>query len=90
MKLATVGFLSAALLAAPLAASAADIKATLEKHKGKRVSLRLPAGEDVVGRVESVDGGTVHLTELAGREYFDAVIEIDDISAVIFRAKEAK
>ena len=90
MKLVTVGILSAALLAMPLAASAADIKATLESQKGKRVSLRLPAGEELVGRIASVEGGTVHLTELAGREYFDAVVEIDEISAVIFRAKEAK
>jgi hypothetical protein len=88
MKLVTVGFLSAALLATPVVASAADIKATLEQHKGKRVSLRLPAGEELVGKVASVDGGTVILTELAGREYFDAVVEIDEISAVIYRAKE--
>ena len=90
MKLVTVGFLSAALLAAPLAASAADIKATLEKYKGKRVALRLPSGEELTGQVASVEGGTVHLKELAGREYFDAVVEIDDISAVIYRAKESK
>ena len=88
MKLVTVGILSAALLATPLVASAADIKATLESHKGKRVSLRLQAGEDVTGKVVSVEGGTVHLTELAGREFFDAVVEIDDVSAVIYRAKE--
>ena len=88
MKLVTVGFLSAALLAAPLAVSAADIKATLESHKGKRVSLRLQAGEDLTGKVASVEGGTVHLTELAGREFFDAVVEIDEVSAVIYRAKE--
>ncbi|MGH7806105.1 MAG: hypothetical protein ACREQJ_17280 [Candidatus Binatia bacterium] len=88
MKLVTTGFLAAALLAAPLAASAADIKATLEKHKGSRVSLRLPSGDDITGKVVSVDGGTVHLSELAGREYFDAVVEIDDIAAVVFRAKE--
>jgi hypothetical protein len=88
MKLVTVGFLSAALLATPLVAAAADIKATLEKHKGKRVSLRLPAGEELAGKVLAVEGGTVILTELAGREFFDAVVEIDDVSAVIYRAKE--
>ena len=88
MKLVTVGILSAALLATPLVASAADIKATLESHKGKKVSLRLQAGEDITGKVVSVEGSTVHLTELSGREFFDAVVEIDDVSAVIYRAKE--
>ena len=87
MKVVTAGFLFAALLAA-LPASAADIKATLESHKGKRVSLRVGGDEEITGKVAAVDSETVHLTELAGREFFDAVVALDDVTAVVYRARE--
>lgn len=64
---------------------------TLEKiligQKGKKVTLRLVAGEDLTGTVKEVAGQLVLIGELANKEYFDAVIATKSIVAVIVRAK---
>ena len=89
MKLAAK-ILVTAVLCAPMAADAGDVRSLLEKSKGTRVSLRLAGGEELAGKVASVGDDTVHLSELAGREFFDAVVVIDDIAAVVYRAQQAK
>ena len=85
--------LLAAMLCAPIAVLAQEEKAgsvqdTLAKNKGKRVSLRFSAGEELTGKVAALSDQTVHLTELAGRDFFDAIVELDDVVAVVFRARE--
>jgi len=64
------------------------IQKLLEERKGKRVTLRLQGGEELTGKVRTVTGELVQLGELSGREYFDAVVEVSRISAVIVRVKE--
>jgi hypothetical protein len=64
------------------------IQKIVESRKGKRVSLRLQGGEEITGKVRTVTTELVHLGELSGREFFDAVVEMNRISAVIVRAKE--
>ena len=39
------------------------------------------------GRVAAVGARAVHLSELAGREFFDAVVLLDEIAAVEARAR---
>ena len=59
----------------------------LERQVGKSVELRMKSGEKVAGKLEKVGDKLVHLSQLAGAEFYDAAVEIDSISAVVVRAK---
>lgn len=75
--------------ATPLAIKQGDtIQKLLERQKGKRVTLRLQGGEELTGKVIAITKELVHLEELMRREYFDAVVEIDKVEALIVRTKE--
>jgi hypothetical protein len=64
----------------------ADTVATvLNRQAGKLVELRLKSGDKIAGKVEAVGDKTVHLGQLVGQEFYDAVVVIDDISAVVIR-----
>ena len=64
----------------------ADTVATvLARQVGQRVELRMNSGEKLAGKVEAVGEKTVHISSLAGQEFFDAVVAIKEISAVIIR-----
>lgn len=66
----------------------ASIESILANHTGKRVSLMMESGNELTGTVVAVSDEIVHLGELAGREFFDAAVDMDDISAVIVRTKQ--
>ena len=65
--------------------SAESIRQTIEQHVGKRVKLRLASGQDLEGQVAKVGSQAVSLTELAGAEFFDATVRLDQVAAVIVR-----
>jgi len=65
-----------------------SIQKILEDHKGKQVILRLANGEELAGKVRSITKELVLLGDLAGRDYYDGVIEVGNISAVLIRVKE--
>jgi hypothetical protein len=72
-----------------LAVKAGDtIPKLLEERKGKRVTLRLQGGEELTGKVRAVTSELVQLGELSGSDFFDAVVEVNRISALIVRVKE--
>jgi hypothetical protein len=52
---------------------------------GKGVELHLRSGEKMGGKVAQVTDSVVHLSNLAGAEFFDAVVDVKDISAVVVR-----
>lgn len=54
----------------------------LKPFIGRRIYLTLDSGTRMVGVVKEVGKGFVHLEKLEGREYFDALVRIDSISAV--------
>ena len=84
--LALAAILTGAALAAPLAFDLADNTTTiLKKQAGQKVELRMKSGEKISGTVKAVGDKAVHLSALAGQEFFDAVVALDDISAVIVR-----
>ena len=62
-----------------------SVKTVLERHMGKRVSVVLTTGPEVAGIVTVVGDKVVQLSKLSGREFFDAVVAIDHIAAVIIR-----
>jgi hypothetical protein len=78
--------LTTAALADKLPYEASDtIASTLKKQVGQKVELRVAGGEKLGGKVEAVGDKTVHLSALTGQEFFDAVVSIDQITAVVVR-----
>lgn len=50
--------------------------------KGKSVTLHLASGQTLTGVVNDVKGNLLHLVKINQREFFDALVAIDRISAV--------
>ena len=87
--LAGILMLSNAAIAEPLSVKADDsIAGVLKAHDGKRITVKLNSGEELTGTVGMVNNDLVHLRELSGKEFFDAVVVTNDISAIIIRTKE--
>jgi hypothetical protein len=63
------------------------VKTVLDRQVGKRVGLVLTTGSELSGVVTVVGDHVVHLSELTGREFFDAVVSLDRISAVVIRVR---
>jgi ribosomal silencing factor RsfS len=63
------------------------MKEILASNEGKRVAIRLDGGEELEGVVTTVGDQLVHVAKLSKRDFYDAVIRIDKINAVIFRAR---
>ena len=63
------------------------ITSGLQKLVGKTVTLRLRSGEDLSGIVEAVGPNAVRLGQLTGKEFYSAIIKVDDVSAITYRAK---
>lgn len=68
--------------------SGAVIKDILLENINKRVIVRLETGENLEGFVTKVGDNLVHLSKITGRDFFDAIVRIDKISAVVFRVRE--
>jgi len=64
------------------------IDTILSAQKGKRVTIKLKAGDDLTGIVGEVNKEIVQLRELTGKEYYDAVVVLKGIEAVIIRTHE--
>jgi hypothetical protein len=64
------------------------IQSVVSTQKGKRVTLRLRSGQELTGTLRESTDRLVVMAELAGREFFDAVVPIDAIEAVIVRTKQ--
>lgn len=79
--------LSAAVAQANLSVGAEDTLGTvLGRYVGKSVTLKLDSGDELTGTVRSV-GKVVHLEQLGGKEFFDAVVDLDEVAAVVVRAR---
>jgi hydroxyethylthiazole kinase-like sugar kinase family protein len=82
-------------IAATATAAAAELTvgsdATIEKllaaQIGKSVSVRTGCSEEITGKVKSVSSEVVHLSELSGKEFFDAVVATDSITSVVIRTR---
>lgn len=62
----------------------------LKLFVGKKVSLTLDSGVVMVGLVKEVGDHLVHLEKLDGKDYFDALIRVENISAMDSRFREAQ
>jgi small nuclear ribonucleoprotein (snRNP)-like protein len=101
----TVVFLLVTLLSSIAAAGAAtnlvavegvsyNVNASLTDNLttlvGKNVYVTLDSGKVLAGYVKAVGNHLLHLEKLAGKDYFDALIRIDSISAIDTRFREVK
>ncbi len=64
---------------------AGEIPDVLRARVGKPVTLLLRSGKEYGGTVGDVRGQSVVLKAISGKEFYDALVRIDDISAVEIR-----
>jgi hypothetical protein len=64
---------------------AGEIPDVLRARAGKPVTLLLRSGKEYGGTVGDVRGQSVVLKAISGKEFYDALVRIDDISAVEIR-----
>jgi hypothetical protein len=60
----------------------ASLQDNLKSLVGKKVYVTLNSGKAFAGFVKEVGNHFVHLEKLDGKEFFDALIRIEDISAI--------
>jgi hypothetical protein len=95
MRIAIPTILLAATLAAHPAfaqelkiSPAATVETLLAAQKGKRVTVRTRSSQELTGVVRDVTPRFVQLGALSGRDFFDAVVALDAVEAVIVRTKD--
>jgi hypothetical protein len=64
----------------------ATVISILQGNAGKTVELHLRSGEKIAGRVGQVTDNVVYLSHLTGAEFYDAFVDLKDVSAVVIRA----
>ncbi|OGW64505.1 MAG: hypothetical protein A3H49_09890 [Nitrospirae bacterium RIFCSPLOWO2_02_FULL_62_14] len=64
-----------------------SIRVNLEKFPGERVTLSLIGGGELQGVVNKVGATTLYITELTGKEFFDAIVRLDHISAITVKMR---
>ena len=64
------------------------ISTILTRQVGQSVELKLKSGEKIAGKVDTVGEKLVHLTQLVGAEFFEGAVSIEDVAAVVVRAKK--
>ena len=75
------------VVAEPLSVGSDDsIQTILSAQQGNRVTVKLESGE-LTGKVGEVNGKIVHLIELSGKEFYDAVVSVEEIEAVVIRTR---
>ncbi len=84
--LATVTLTASALAQGKVDFQDADtVKSVLGRQVGQKVELRLNSGEKIAGKVEKVGDKTVHISAVTGQEFFDAVVVLEEVSAILVR-----
>jgi hypothetical protein len=64
----------------------ATVLSILQGNAGKTVELHLRSGEKIAGKVGQVTDNVVYLSHLTGAEFYDAFVDLKDVSAVVIRA----
>ena len=64
------------------------IQAALAARVGQKLTVKLISGEELTGTVRRVGDDLIHLGDLTGKEYFDALISVRAVTAVIYRRPE--
>ncbi len=70
-----------------LKSGASTVKDVLSENIGKRVIVRMDTGDNLEGTVNKVGDSLVHISKISGRDFYDAAVRIDKISAVMFKVR---
>jgi hypothetical protein len=70
-----------------LSASLAD---NIKAFVGKDMFIHLKSGKTMQGYVKSVGNGLLHLEKLTGKDFYDALVKIEDISAIEAKFRDMK
>ena len=77
-----------AALAQPVKVGPGDrIVQVLQANKDRNVTLRLRGGQEFTGTVRDATANLVVLGAISGREFFDAVIPLEAIDAILLRSR---
>ena len=63
------------------------VKQALDQQAGKLVKVKLISGQDLEGMVTKVGTQAVHLAQLSGMDFYDAVVRLDQVAAVIVKMR---
>lgn len=63
------------------------LRETMQEREGKSTTLLLTSGTELTGTVSKVGNNSVRLSELSGKEFFDAVVPLDKVEAVLIRSR---
>jgi len=63
----------------------ATVLSILQGSAGKAVELHLKSGEKIGGKIGQVTDNIVYLSHLTGAEFYDAFVDVKDITAVVIR-----
>lgn len=63
-------------------------QSVIAAQKGKRVTLRLRSGQELTGIVREATAKLVVVGAVTGREFFDAVVPLEAVEAVLIRTKQ--
>jgi len=70
--------------------TAAPFEENLKAYVGKDIIVHLESGATLQGYVKSVHDDPLHLEKLAGKDFYDALIRIDDISVFEVKFRDMK
>ena len=71
--------------------TAASLADNLKAFAGKNIFVHLRSGKTFEGYVKSVGNGLLHLEKLGGgRDFYDALIHIEEISAIEVKFRDMK
>ena len=74
--------------AKPGLSTAGGVREALTKlEQGREVELVLSNGKSYRGKLGSVGSETVLVTQIAGKEFYDVLIELDEVAAVELRVR---
>ncbi len=85
LAMVSVGTAAAAEEARPLPPFGESAKIMLDASIGRVVTLQLISGQEISGTVTRVGDHVVQLSRVSGRDFYDAVVLLDRVSAVLFR-----
>jgi len=72
---------------APVFATSATLADNLKGLSGKRVTIYLKSGTSLSGTIKATGDHLLHLEKLEGKDYFDALILMQEVAAIDTRAR---
>lgn len=66
----------------------ASLGENLKSLAGKKIHLSLVGGANLTGTVKAVGNDLLHLEKLEGKEYFDALVRIGEITQIDTRFRD--